>query len=218
MLIGLTCFWKGNLMIHEIRTYTLHPRVTPEFLKRTAQKVQKRMEYSQLGGFFYTEIGALNQVVHIWPYEDLNHRSEVRKTVVEEGVWPPDNSELVVDQRSDILIPVPFMRSLEPKKYGPIYEMRIYTYQPGQIPGVISAWSEAIDEREKLSPLVGCWYSEIGELSTFIHLWAYSSLDERQKVRAEALATGIWPPRSGVTAPVTQENKIMLPADFSPLS
>ena len=204
-------------MIHEIRTYTLHPRSTPEFLGRTSQKVQKRMEYSELGGFFYTEIGALNQVVHIWMYDDLNHRSDVRKTVVDEGVWPPDNSELIVDQRSDILIPVPIMRPLEPKKYGPIYEMRIYTYKPGQIPGVISAWSDAIEEREKLSPLVGCWYSDIGELNTFIHLWAYSSLDERQEVRSKALDTGIWPPRSGVVPPVTQENKIMLPAEFSPL-
>jgi hypothetical protein len=36
------------------------------------------------------------------------------------------------------------------------------------------------------------------------------------KVRSEALQAGIWPPAGGEHL-VTQENKILLPAAFSPL-
>jgi hypothetical protein len=47
-------------------------------------------------------------------------------------------------------------------------------------------------------------------------VWAYSSLDQRTKVRSEAQQSGIWPPAGGEYL-VTQENKILLPAAFSPL-
>ena len=64
---------------------------------------------------------------------------------------------------------------------------------PFSIPRV-DAWADGIAEREKLSPLAGCWYSEIGDLNRFVHLWAYRSFDERARVRREARERGIWPP------------------------
>ena len=203
-------------MIHEIRTYDLKPRATPEFLRRTGEKVPGRLAYSRLGGFWYTEIGPLNQVVHVWPYDDLNQRRAIRAQVVADGVWPPDNNEFLVNMQTEIYNPAPFMTPLGDRKIGPIYEMRTYTYAGGDITKVLDAWAGAIVEREKLSPLAGCWFSEIGALNKFVHLWAYHSLEERARIRDEARAKGIWPPQSGV-APLKQENKILLPAEFSPM-
>ena len=204
-------------MIYEFRTYDLKPRSVPEFEKRSAEKIKEgRLDHSDLFGFWYTEAGPLNQVVHVWPYEDLNQRGDVRARVVEEGVWPPDNSEFVLNMRSEIFLPAPFMRNRGEAKLGPVYEMRIYTYNPGDIPQVIDKWSEYIEEREKFSPLVGAWYSELGALNTWIHMWAYESFDHRMRVRAETREKGVWPPRGGV-APLSQENKLMLPMSFSPL-
>ena len=204
-------------MIYEFRTYDLKPRSVPEFEKRSAEKIKEgRLDHSDLFGFWYTEAGPLNQVVHVWPYDDLNQRGDVRARVVEEGVWPPDNSEFVVNMRSEIFLPAPFMRNRGEAKLGPVYEMRIYTYNPGDIPQVIDKWSEYIEEREKFSPLVGAWYSELGDLNVWIHMWAYESFDHRMRVRAETREKGVWPPRGGV-APLRQENKLMLPMSFSPL-
>ena len=62
-------------MIHEIRTYQLQTGATPQYLSATGAMVEKRIVYSPLVGFFYTEVGQLNQVVHIWQYDDLNHRT-----------------------------------------------------------------------------------------------------------------------------------------------
>ena len=161
-------------MIHEIRTYDIKPRTADQFGDNTKQKLDKRLEYSPLGGFWYSEIGPLNQVVHIWPYEDANQRAKIRGQAVGDGIWPPDNNDIILNMQSDIMIPAPFMKPLEPKTLGPIYEMRIYTYRPGDVPKVIEAWSGAIEEREKHSPLVGCWFSDIGALNRFVHMWAYN--------------------------------------------
>lgn len=203
-------------MIYEMRTYDLKPRSVDEVEKRTAEKLPGRLKYSALGGFWHTEIGPLNQIVHIWPYDDLNQRADIRGRSVADGAYPPNTGEFIVNMQTDILTPAPFMTPLSERNIGPIYEMRIYKYAPGDIPKVIEAWGNAIAAREELSPLAGCWYSELGSLNRWIHLWAYKSFEERMKVRAEGRAKGIWPPTSGV-APISQENKILIPASFSPM-
>ncbi len=59
---------------------------------------------------------------------------------------------------------------------------------------------------------------DIGTASKIIHLWPYKSLDERMAIRSKAEADGIWPPKSGdVVDVLSQENKLMLPAPFSPM-
>ena len=76
-------------MIYEIRTYDLTLRSAPEFEKRFGEKLPGRLEFSQLGGLWHTEVGPLHQVVHIWPYDDLNQREEVRNQAVASGKWGP---------------------------------------------------------------------------------------------------------------------------------
>ena len=61
-------------MIYEVRTYDLQPRSLPEVIKRFGAGYEERKTLSELAGFFYSEIGPLNQIVHIWPYEDLAER------------------------------------------------------------------------------------------------------------------------------------------------
>ena len=95
-------------MIYEIRTYDLEPRSIPEFESRVAEKLPGRLEYSKLGGFWHTEVGPLNQVVHIWPYDDLNQRADVRARAVADGKWSPDNTEFIVNMQSEIFNPAPF--------------------------------------------------------------------------------------------------------------
>ena len=117
------------------------------------------------------------------------------------------------------MIPAPFMRPLGSRDYGSgnVYEMRIYTYEPGQIPKVLEAWATAIPDREKFSPLAACWYSELGGLNKFVHTWVYKDLNERACVREEARTSGgAWTPQAGVR-PMRQENKLLVPAAFSPV-
>ncbi len=205
-------------MIIEMRTYTLKPRAVPEFEKRFGEALPARAELSPLAAFWHTEVGVLNQVIHVWPYADLNERARIRAEAIARGVWPPKTAEFVLDMQSEIFLPAPFSPPLEPRELGGLYEIRSYTLAAGEIPKQIERWKPAIAARTKLSPLVGAWYSELGALNKWVHIWAYKDAGERQRIRAEAVAQGIWPPKGPPeTTLLRQESMLVVPAAFSPL-
>ena len=211
-------FPKGKLMIYEVRTYDLKPRSLPIVEKMFEENLEHRTKYSALAAFFHTEIGPLNQIIHIWPYADLAERTRVRGEMAKETQWPPKIQEHVEKMNSEVFVPYPFSPEIKPGKMGPIFEMRSYTLKPGGTVEAGERWEPALPERLKLSPLVCVMRTEFGDLNKFVHIWAYESLNQRAEVRNRAKETGIWPPKGGGgNYLISQENKIMLPAPFSPL-
>lgn len=205
-------------MIIEVRTYQLQPGSVAEVEKRFGDALPKREQLSKLGAFWHTEVGPLNQIIHVWPYESFQHRIETRTESVKTGVWPPPIQEFIVSMESEILLPAPFSPPLEPRDIGPLFEIRSYTLAPGALPGMIDRWKGKIEERVKLSPLAGAWYTELGALNKWVHIWAYKDAGERQRIRGEAVARGIWPPGgSPAGSMLKQENKLVMPASFSPI-
>jgi hypothetical protein len=63
-------------MIYELRTYALKHRTLPDVVKAasTVSLDVRRDDYDKLEGYWQTEIGPLNQVMHLWSYQDLNQR------------------------------------------------------------------------------------------------------------------------------------------------
>jgi hypothetical protein len=207
-------------MIYEMRTYDLKPRALPEVLKRWTDALPKRLELSPLAAFWYTEIGPLNQIIHVWPYKDLEERKRIRAAAVASGKWPPVTAEFILNMQSDIYIPWDNSPLLEPGDVGPYFEMRTYTVAPGDQGKIQKAWAGVLPARQKLSPVIATWFSELGALNKFVHIWPYKSLEQRTAVRAQAIASGTWPPSPSPEAPyntVAQENKILLAAPFSPV-
>ena len=205
-------------MIIEMRTYQLKPASIPQLEERFGAALPERLKFSALAAFWHTEVGPLNQVIHVWPYDTFEQRIQVRTTAIASGKWPPATREFVVEQKSELFLPAPFSPPLEPRQLGGIYEIRMYSFAAGAIPGVIERWSAKVGERVKLSPLVGAWYSEIGVLNKWVHIWAYKDANHRAQVRAEAVAKGIWPPGSAAAGVLLkQENMLVVPASFSPL-
>ncbi len=204
-------------MLYEMRTYTFSAGGAAEFERGFGEAVEHRNKYSQLGGFWRTELGPLNEVVHIWPYDDLNQRGEARAASRKDAHWPPKHDAEVLGQVSEILMPAPFMDAWDgPQALGAVYEMRSYTYRPGKIPEVLERWAGAIEHRKQFSPLAGCWFTDIGTLNKLIHLWAYDSLEHRTKARAESVKSGEWPAKTRDLM-LSLETKIMIPAPFSPM-
>lgn len=207
-------------MIYEVRTYTLRTGAVAEFEERFAKRKPLREKHSKLGAFWHTEFGPLNQVVHAWPYENLQHRTAVRDAMAKDVDLSalPGGRDLIIAQEADIVIPAPFMQPLETRDFGTgnVYEMRMYSYLPGEIPKVLEAWGKAVPGREKLSPLAFCGSTELGGLNKFIHVWVYKDLNERTRIREESRKGGQWPPQAGVR-PHRQENKVLIPAAFSPI-
>lgn len=204
-------------MIIEMRTYTLQPGTLAEVEKRFGASLPNREKHSKLAAFWHTEVGPLNQIIHVWAYDSFEQRAKVRTAATKEEGWPPPIREFVVSQQSEIFNPAPFSPPLEPRTVGPLFEMRQYTLIAGAIPGLIERWSEKIEARTKFSPLVGGWYSEFGALNKWVHIWAYKDAAERSSVRAAAAASGNWPARNPPGTVVKQENALLMPAAFSPI-
>jgi hypothetical protein len=204
-------------MIYEIRTYQLAPGSQAEVEKRYGEAYQYRKKYSELTGFFHTEIGPLNEIIHIWGYSDLAERARIRVEASKDPNWPPKIQEFIRKMTSEIVVPFGFVPNVQPGKLGPIFELRYYTLKAGKLPDLAKAWEGALAERIKISPIVLAGGVEFGKANGFVHIWAYSSLDQRAQIRDEARKRGVWPPPGGGDRLVEMKNKIMLPSAFSPL-
>ena len=74
-------------MIYEFRTYTTGPGQAPLLAKYSAEIGRPIRETITKTGGLLTEIGPLNQVMHLWSYEDMNHRSEVKAKLAANEAW-----------------------------------------------------------------------------------------------------------------------------------
>ncbi len=205
-------------MIYEARTYRTVRGKVPEFLKLFEDGYRTRSAFSKIVGMLYTEIGELNQVCHIWPYADMGERERVRAESMKDPNWPPKVSHVLETMQSEIFTPLPFTPEMKTGKLGPVYEWREYMMDANGAAEVVKRWEPAIEARTKVSPLAIAMITECGVLNKFVHIWPYESLEHRRAVREECLAKGIWPPKGDGPDPIlTQANKIMLPASYSPM-
>ena len=203
-------------MIFEIRTYRLKAGSVAEVEKRFGEAYEIRKKRSELAAFWHTEIGPLNEIVHVWPYADLAERARVRAEAAKDPGWPPKIQEFLLEAHSEIVVPFAFSPALPAGKHGPYYELRAYTLKQGTLPGLVEGWASKIAERTKLSPLALAGSVDIGEANRFIHIWPYRSLDERAAIRKQARDAGVWPPPYNPDILLTQQNKLLMPAAFSP--
>lgn len=206
-------------MIYEVRTYRLKPRGVPEFNEIFGKAYEKRQNLSKISAFFYTEIGMLNEVIHIWPYKNADEREKKRARSVQDKkyTWPPKVAHLQEHMTSEIFVPAPFTPEFPKGNLGPIFEWREYMVIPGMIGELYKNWEKALPKRTAMSPLVMAMHTEAGELNKFVHIWSYESMNHRAEVRKEAAAKGIWPPKSRKETLQIQTNKIVLAAPFSPI-
>jgi hypothetical protein len=102
-----------------------------------------------------------------------------------------------------------------------IIEERIYRIQAGRLPEYLAKYQEMGLELQKrvLGNLIGYFTTDIGPLSTLVHLWGYESLDERAARRAALANESAWQDYLRVCTPliVDMENRILLPTAFSPI-
>ena len=102
-------------MVVDHRTYTLHPLELGKWLTLYEQyglPVQLR-HLGNLIGFFQTEIGTLNQVVHLWGFDSLDERQRRRSEMAKDPDWHDflqRNEQLgaLKHQEIKIVIPVSF--------------------------------------------------------------------------------------------------------------
>jgi hypothetical protein len=102
-----------------------------------------------------------------------------------------------------------------------IVEQREYHVHTGKLPELVSLYETEGNalQQEFLGTFVGAFTTDVGELSTYTHMWAYESYADRAERRTRLQADERWKAFLGRIQPLihTQRNRILLPTSFSPL-
>ena len=100
-------------MIYELRTYQLKMGVVNQYLAIAEKRLMPALSEHGLKpvGFWTTDIGTLNEVVHLWAYQDLNERQAKWAKWAQDPRRPEflkELSQIILSQSNKILSPVAF--------------------------------------------------------------------------------------------------------------
>ena len=102
-------------MIIEMRTYILKPATLKKFLNIYNNDIRET-HVSILGnqiGFFYTEFGELNKVVHLYGYDsyiDREKRREILSKNKEFISYLDKVKDIILHMKNEVLIPTEFSK------------------------------------------------------------------------------------------------------------
>jgi hypothetical protein len=170
----------------------------------------------QLAGCWVPDFGEQNRIVLLRTFRDSRTLLDERKRLLLcANPFLPAN--LLAGLSFESFVPFPGLPGIGSGSFGPIYEFRAYRLKVGGLAPTMRAWLDILPQRTKLSPLITAMYALDGP-SGFVHIWAYPSHEERERVRAEAFRAGVWPARD---APewLTRElrSECFIPTSISPL-
>lgn len=100
-------------MIYEMRTYRMKVGTVPAYLRLVEDEgiAIQRSHLGQLVGYFFSDIGPLNEIVHVWAYADLNDRDARRAKLAADPRWQdflPKIQALIEVMENKILKPAAF--------------------------------------------------------------------------------------------------------------
>ena len=100
-------------MFYELRTYRLKVGAVPAYIQLVQQEglVIQMRHLGQLVGYFSSDIGALNQIVHLWAFDSLDDRDRRRTSLLNDPLWLtflPKLQPLIEEMECRILKPTAF--------------------------------------------------------------------------------------------------------------
>lgn len=202
-------------MIHDYVHFSLPLRHAREMSERLSDYLE-RGGHGRMLGCFQVDVGSLNTVVLLRGYDDdAEYLADRRRLTMEDD--PFGCCDLLLGYRLDSYVPFGWIDPVPEGAFGPWYEIRTYDQRLGGMPVLSAAWQKKLPARAELSPVLTAGMSLDG-LPRFTHLWPYAGLDERARIRAEATASGAWPPNAFPGSPPTRmRNMICTPLPCSPL-
>jgi hypothetical protein len=204
------------MLTYDVTIITVRPGTHPAALARLERSLSAAAPAGELLACWYSDLGALNQILLIRSHNDEAALIAQRAAIVQ-SQNPLAIGELIVDMTMDAYASFPFIKPMTPGQYGPFYEVRTYLLKPDGLAATIELWRKALPGRATVSPLLAAMHCVSGPVLRFMHIWPYASLDERQRLRQKAVTDAVWPPPGGPDHLAAQQADIFLPADFSPM-
>lgn len=204
--------------LYELITFTLRVRTSAQALPRLQQALEEAPEGVSLMGCWLSEIGQQNRIAVLRGFTDTQIRQQER----ERCLLASDAfgiGEFVFSQQIEDYRLFPFLEPLPPGAHGPFYELREYDLVPSGLAPTLAGWRKAVGPRtgDGYSSVYAAFYATSGKLPRYLHIWPYSSLEQRLQVRTRAVSDGVWPPENSAPQLLEMQSSVYLPATFSPL-
>ncbi len=96
--------------VYELRWYRTQVGKAPEWINHFKGILPLREKYTRRVGLWTSEIGSLNEVVHLWAYKSLDERAAQRARLAQDPEWQTflgTSTPLLLQMQSTILNPSP---------------------------------------------------------------------------------------------------------------
>jgi hypothetical protein len=201
-------------VIHELTT--LEIKVFSNAKVYAALQERLPVAGGTLVGAFNADIGDLSRVILLREFADANAAYAAKQKLLLD-TDPLGCAEWLTSLKSESYALFPFLDAPKPGTHGKWYELRTYSLRHGKLAETIDAWKDALPARHAMSPCLGAFTALDGEQPRFLNIWAYDSVDARAKIRADAVAQSVWPPKGGPANLTKMQSNLCVPLPFSPL-
>ncbi|XP_065561838.1 protein NipSnap homolog 3A-like isoform X2 [Artemia franciscana] len=204
--------------VYELRTYKIYPHYYKQFLGLTQEHLYLRTAHSKLLGYWTSELGGLNEVFHIWEYESLEQRGEVRTKLANDPRWISDYFSKILPmmsvQENSVCQLYPGTDLSFSKSKGSAYNLVTLRFKAHQ-----SAWKKCFEdllqELNNAGHLTACFDTIHGRINEVVLLVQHTSLSQGadlvQKLSSFTQAEQLWSSLSEASS------KLMTPFAISPL-
>ncbi|WP_237938464.1 MULTISPECIES: NIPSNAP family protein [Acetobacter] len=110
--------------------------------------------------------------------------------------------------------------SLKPPEFGErggLYEIRTYNLKTGGLEPTLKAWQSALKPAQAYTRHLITNMFALDGAPRICHIWAFDSLEQRNVLRQQHYATGLWPPNGGPEQIIHARSSLCFPETFSPL-
>ena len=184
-------------MINELRMYTTRPGKMKDVVNASAtvaQKIRGGDSYGKLIGHWWSEIGKMNQYVHMWEYKDPEEMRRLRSELAAKEDWKNKFVPLVGPNilTQEIRLLRPLTEIKKPVNSSNIYELKIIKLNIGQSAKWAKKFLEIVDLIENSSINIGIWNTELQDPNEIISLWSHPNLENMSKYWYELESNKDW--------------------------
>lgn len=231
---------KGQTGLIELRTYDTIPSKTLEYKELAKTSASVRSKYTKDSWKLFlsaeTGYGSLSEFVHLYTYDSMVHRAEVRKAMGKDEEWKKfleESKPCLSQQQSEIFVPtkiagIDYFASEASlgESDDTVYEIRHYQLLPGYttVPKMIDIFARGLPDKlaacdSSLGELIVLAHSDVSTLNQFIEIWRYPSPAASIEHREASRKALVWRETIAEAAKITVtfKNRIMIPTSFSPL-
>ncbi|OBZ85580.1 Protein NipSnap 2 [Choanephora cucurbitarum] len=212
--------------VHELQLHKIKPEKVDEYTELISEHLPKiandPLNDVHLCGSWSVEIGDQDTFAHIWEYKGYPGHKHTHERLVRDSchqAFLKKLRPLLVSRQNSIMLEFGFWQTSPPKVTNGIYELRKYNLKPGSLLEWEMYWRKGLECRRQFCEPIGAWFTQLGDLNTVYHMWAYPDLHTRKTTREEAWNTDGWAETVHKTVPLVNHMSsfIMKPLPHSPI-